>query len=100
MGTHPIFESDFDCLTEWTDFWPSQPACSPDEPSSLPSRLADMVTPVSQLPSSLLIPPTSDHWVLFSWPLLTSQPSISTMTSPSTSERPRPPFLSVFSEKK
>jgi len=20
MGTHPIFESDFDCLTEWQDF--------------------------------------------------------------------------------
>jgi len=23
MGTHPIFESDFDCLTEWDGFWRS-----------------------------------------------------------------------------
>jgi len=21
MGTHPIFESDFDCLTEWKQLW-------------------------------------------------------------------------------
>jgi len=21
MGTHPIFESDFDCLTECVDYW-------------------------------------------------------------------------------
>jgi len=21
MGTHPIFESDFDCLTEWQERW-------------------------------------------------------------------------------
>merc|ERR1712048_434486 len=24
MGTHPIFESDFDCLTEMSEFWVSQ----------------------------------------------------------------------------
>jgi len=25
MGTHPIFESDFDCLTEWLERWNLDP---------------------------------------------------------------------------
>jgi len=24
MGTHPIFESDFDCLTDWYEKWRCQ----------------------------------------------------------------------------
>jgi len=24
MGTHPIFESDFDCLTDWNEKWRCQ----------------------------------------------------------------------------
>merc|ERR1712110_729229 len=32
MGTHPIFESDFDCLTGWTNKW-RLPRASPSESS-------------------------------------------------------------------
>ena len=72
-----------------------------------------MLTPESQLRSSLLTQPTSDLSVIlnhlsspnsvqvwFLWPPHTSQPSTFTTTSPSTSERPRPPSLSVSSERR
>lgn len=72
-----------------------------------------MLTPESQLRSSPLTPPTSDHsvklkylytanpvQVWFLWPRHTSQPSTFTTTSPSTSERQRPPSSSAFSERR
>merc|ERR1711990_1093181 len=42
MGTHPIFESDFDCLTEMTEVFPDAVNCSTLECDDLSNILCMM----------------------------------------------------------
>merc|ERR1712210_92489 len=87
MGTHPIFESDFDCLTEWSSLPRSvvlPPALPPRlEPSSWPTRSS------LRTPSLLLIATHQMAFLLASRLFLTgSRPAVVEPNTSALSEGP------------
>merc|ERR1712131_37450 len=77
MGTHPIFESDFDCLTEWPFDWPSFVKLV--SPTVTVLDISVTVTSVTQTKSLQLIPVPSVIFKLEKFP-----DGRLTKTSPST----------------
>jgi len=56
MGTHPIFESDFDCLTEWDE---AHPVLGPDRGERTRDREAD---PAGDIPDPEVDPAPALFW--------------------------------------
>merc|ERR1712037_1030829 len=75
MGTHPIFESDFDCLTEWPQF---SPGTESSDTALLPlvSTTASMLT-TSSLSSELTSERKKSKSPRLTWSRLTSPTSLS-----------------------
>merc|ERR1712032_933262 len=75
MGTHPIFESDFDCLTEWPQF---SPGTESSDTALLPlvSTTASMPT-TSSLSSELTSERKKSKSPRLTWSRLTSPTSLS-----------------------
>merc|ERR1712210_417812 len=87
MGTHPIFESDFDCLTEWPQF-------SPGTESSVTALLPLVSTTASMLTTSSLSSELTSERKKSKSPRLTW----SRLTSPTSLSRKRARRTPTFSE--
>merc|ERR1712037_60264 len=102
MGTHPIFESDFDCLTECFQSSPDPLSLLPSDSvttSLRPPPDSGEIPPSSSEPSSLSVPSstaTSESPSTHMKPRSTPRPITSSLET-ATAERPRCPFPAACS---